>query len=298
VESYLEQRSGLDDPFFLYYSISPPHCPVADGPEEYLNMYSPDEVPLRPNVDLDTPLPNEHYWWRTYRHDFRYYHLHLPYTEELPEGYGLRELIAQYYGMTTWMDAAVGRMLRALDRTGLAENTIVLFTSDHGDNLGSLGLWQKGGPNEESARIPYVWRWPRGLQGGQVPQQAVASLVDIAPTLIELAGGSAPACMGGQSLAPVLGGATEGLSREGAFIECGGSVAIRTATHMCFLPRDHETGALAVTATQFYDLIADPYELNNLAGTDAQQDVRRSLEAQLRAFDEQTPWMTEGETNA
>lgn len=298
VESYLEQRSQTADPFFLYYSISPPHCPVADAPEEYRTMYAPQDIPLRPNVDLSKPLPDEDYWWRVYRHDFRYYHAHLPYTEELPPGYGLREVIAEYYGATTWMDAAVGRMLAALDRTGLADNTIVLFTSDHGDNLGSLGLWQKGGPNEESVRIPFIWRHPQGLSAS-APQQPVASLVDVAPTLIELAGGSVPDCMGGQSLAPVLRGTSDTLARDYAITECGNGLAIRTETHMCFVTRDAQTGQMAPRASLFYDLTSDPYQLSNLADGPQQQDIRERLQAEIQAFNDQTPWLQapEGENH-
>jgi len=201
--------------------------------------------------------------------------------------------------MTTWMDAAVGRMLAALDRTGLAEDTVVVFTSDHGDNLGSLGLWQKGGPNEESTRIPLLWRYPAAWPGGQVAAESVASLVDVAPTLIELAGGTPPDCMAGQSLAPMLRDPTVAPPRTHAFTEGGDGIAVRTRTHMCFVPRDAEAGTVAATATQFFDLTADPYELSNLAGTPEQSSVREALEDEIRACNQQTPWLParEGETH-
>ena len=99
-------------------------------------------------------------------------------------------MIAEYYGLTTWVDDTVGRMLAALDAAGLAEDTIVVFTSDHGDNLGSHGLVQKGSPNEESIRIPLLVRWP-GRTPRSEPAQ-VASLVDLAPTLLSLAGADIP----------------------------------------------------------------------------------------------------------
>jgi choline-sulfatase len=288
VEQFVAARREGDRPFFLYYSISPPHCPVADAPERYLTMYAPEEIPLRPNVDLSRPLDNQEYWFKVYRWDFRYYSLHLPYTEALPEGYDLRRLIAEYYGVTTWMDDAVGRMLAALDRAGLAEDTIVVFTSDHGDNLGSLGLVQKGGPTEESVRIPLLFRHPAGLSPAVVESQ-VAGLVDVAPTLIELAGGTAPAHMAGRNLLPAA--SRPSAARDHAFIEVGSSAAVRTPSHLYFLPRESDGGALAPEPAQFYDLTLDPYQLRNLAGSGEQPDTARHLDQLLRHWDRETPWM-------
>ena len=286
VEEFLGERKDAGRPFFLYYSISPPHCPVADAPEGYLSMYDPAAIPLRPNVDLSRPLNDQDYWYKVYRWDFRHYNLHLPYTERLPVGYDLRRLIAEYYGMTTWMDRAVGRMMAALDRAGLAENTIVVFTSDHGDNLGSLGLVQKGGPTEESIRIPMVIRAP-GVASGTVVGDRVASLVDVAPTLIAAIGEDAPSHMPGQDLlddaAPV---------RDHAVIEIGHGAAVRTPTHMLHLPAEQSSGRLATAPADFYDLTSDPYQLNNLAGTGAQPETARHLDALLREWDERMPWMT------
>ncbi|MBI2298228.1 MAG: sulfatase-like hydrolase/transferase [Armatimonadetes bacterium] len=283
VEQLLAARSGDSEPFFLYYNLSPPHCPVADMPDEYLTMYAPDEIPLRPNVDLSQPLPNQDYWFKVYRYDFRHYMLHLPYADQLPDGYDLRWLIAEYYGMTTWMDAAVGRMLDALDRHGLAENTVVLFTSDHGDNLGSLGRVQKMSANEESIRVPMLLRYPAGLAPA-VAREGVPSLVDVAPTLLELAGVDVPPHMAGQSLLPAARGGR--LERDHAFIEIGKSLAVRTPERLCCLGRD-ASGDLAPQPSELFDLAADPYELRNLAA----EDDGGELVERLHAWDRATPWM-------
>ena len=135
---------------------------MSDAPERYLRMYDPATLPIRPNVDLSQRLVDQDHWFKVYRWDYRYYNFHLPYTEDLPEDFTLRRVIAEYYGMTTWVDDCVGRMLAALEANGLAENTIVVFASDHGDNLGSHGLVQKGNLHEESVRIPLIVRWPAG----------------------------------------------------------------------------------------------------------------------------------------
>ncbi|NSW56613.1 MAG: sulfatase-like hydrolase/transferase [Armatimonadetes bacterium] len=287
VEEFIGARKTAERPFFLYYSISPPHCPVADAPEEYLTMYDPDSIPLRPNVDLSRPLKDQDYWYKVYRWDFRHYNLGLPYADRLPEGYNLRQLIAEYYGVTTWMDRAVGRMLGALERAGLAENTIVVFTSDHGDNLGSLGLVQKGGPNEESIRVPLLMRGP-GVPSGTVIADRVPSLVDIAPTLLNAAGVEQPDHMPGQSLL-----ADRPPVRDYSVIEIGHGAAVRTPTHMLHLPPDHERKGLSTTPDHYFDLTADPYQLHNLAGTDAQSDTARDLAKLLHDWDASTPWMPE-----
>ena len=283
VADYLRGQAGRDRPFFLYYNISPPHCPVADAPEKYLKMYRPEDIPIRPNVDLTKPLKNQDHWFRVYRYDFRYYEFHLPYTEHLPENYDLRALIAEYYGLTTWADDALGTVLRALDDTGLAEDTIVVLASDHGDNLGSLGLVQKGGPNEESIRIPMLFRWPSGAKHGLVAADQVASLVDLMPTLLDLAGGSQQAHTHGVSMASIIRGESDGAARSHAVIETGNGAAVRSADHMYFVRFEEKSRVLSGSPTQFYDLESDPYEMQNLAEEQGDSEIGRALDEILRA---------------
>jgi len=291
VADYLRAQANRDRPFFLYYNISPPHCPLADAPEKYLRMYPPEAVPIRLNVDLTRPLKNQDHWFRVYRYDFRYYELHLPYAERLPENYNLRALIAEYYGLTTWADDALGVVLRALDDTGLGEDTIVVLTSDHGDNLGSLGLVQKGGPNEESIRIPMLIRWLALARSGRVVREQVASLVDLMPTLLELAGGSPQRHVHGCSLAPIVRGESETTARPHAFVEAGNGVGIRTLEHLYFLPFAGNDHALSDRPAQFYCLGSDPYQLDNRAEQERDSAFAKTLDTTLREWDGVTPWM-------
>jgi arylsulfatase A-like enzyme len=332
VEDFLERQACLarqanaDRPFFLYYNISPPHCPMSDAPEKYTTMYRPEEIPIRPNVDLSKRLPDQDHWFKVYRWDYRYYNFHLPYTDHLPEDFALRQVIAEYYGMTTWVDDAVGRMLAALDTNGLAEDTIVVFTSDHGDYLGSHGRVQKGDLHEESVRIPLLVRWPghRGeachgssraapsvaakempvamanadrhaspLVTSAVVTQQVAALVDLAPTLLDLVGAETPSHMHGQSRANVLRGRQSAPTEDSAIIETGRGVGIRTPTQLYSLPFVVGSRQLDETPDMFFDLSADPYQMHNLAGTDDQVDIARDLDRRLRAWDARTPWMGE-----
>ncbi len=290
VETYLTARKTTRQPFFLYYNISPPHCPLSDAPEKYLTMYPPEDVPIRGNVDLQQRLPGQDHWFKIYRWDYRYYNFHLPYTEDLPADYTLRRVIAEYYGLTTWVDDAVGRMLAALESSGLAENTIVVFASDHGDYLGSHNRVQKGDLHEESVRIPYILHWNSGL-GARVVSDQVAGLVDLAPTLLSLAGLEIPGHMHGKDLSPVLRGDAPRLEEAFAFIETARGVGIRTPSHLYGLPFQANNRDLAAAPHYFFDLAHDPVELRNLAGSDEQADLAARLDSALRAWDRRTPWL-------
>jgi arylsulfatase A-like enzyme len=287
LEQFLEGRSEDDKPFFMYYNISPPHCPFGDAPEKYLKMYDPAEVPIRPNVDPDTPLKDQEMWFNIYRWDFRYYTYMLPETTRLPDGYSLRHLTAEYYGLVTWVDDTVGRMLNVLDRTGLAENTIVVFTADHGENLGSLGLVQKGGPNEESIRIPMIVRGPGACRG--VNQSHVGSLVDLAPALLSMSGLEAPSHFQGRDLSPLCRGEACDAPIE-AYVEHGWGATVRTLDQTYHLPCASSQQELADTPGQYYDMNEDPYQMNNLAAAGELPAGAGELDQLLRAWDERTPW--------
>jgi len=291
VEQRIGQCAGSGEPFFLFYNISPPHCPMSDGPERYLTMYRPEDIPIRGNVDLTKPLPDQDHWFKIYRWDYRYYNHHLPYTEDLPPDFTLRRVIAEYYGMTTWVDDAVGRMLAALDRTGLARDTIVLFSSDHGDYLGSHGRVQKGDLHEESIRIPLMVRWPARLRPATVTTQ-VMGLVDVMPTLLGLLGQPVPAHVQGRDLAAVVCAQSPCLAgSEHAVVETGGGAGIRTATHLYGLPFRPRTRELAASPHYVWDVAADPCELRNLAQTGPLPTDMAELDRRLREWDRATPWM-------
>jgi arylsulfatase A-like enzyme len=127
-----------------------------------------------------------------------------------------RDLIARYWGMCSLVDTAVGRILDTLDRTGLADNTIVVFTSDHGDMMSSHNLMGKGVMYEESARVPLLIRTP-----GQTAQQRVTfpvSHVDMVPTLLDLMGQERPDHLEGDTLRPAMEGDGESCRRD-VFVE-------------------------------------------------------------------------------
>ena len=289
VLSYL--AADRNNPFFLYYSISPPHMPLADAPEHYLTMYDPDDMPLRPNVFIDGEMAYDEHWFKVYLWDFLYYSQNLPYTLDLPEGFDLRTLTALYYGLTTWVDDMVGRMMEGLRANGQLDNTIVVFTSDHGDNLGSHHRFNKGLLIEESIRIPMIfhapWLWEPSVSSSQVAQ-----LIDIMPTVLDASGSPIPDHVQGRNLSPVLAGDSPRLDENWGFIETtDGEIGVRTPTHLLGRRTSNSEGGAENRPNCFYDLRDDPYELNDLAGIVEQEQAESELDDLLTAWDQNTPWM-------
>ncbi len=285
VQRFIGERAHSSQPFFLYYSISPPHCPLQDAPDRYLAMYDPDTVTLRANVPQEMPES-----WpeaaRIYRWDYRYYGLRLPYTLDLPVDYDLRRLIANYRGLTTWVDEMLGRLFQSITDAGLDHNTVVVFTSDHGDYLGSHGQFQKHGTREEAVRIPLLMTGP-DIKAATHTEQ-VASTVDIAPTLLELAGLPSAAHFQGISLAPVVRGDQTTLAQNLAVIDTFGPncLAVRTPRHLYTLPYGPGR-TMGTRPVEWFDLHTDPYQLHNRA-EDAEDP---ELDGWLRNWDLSTPWM-------
>ena len=293
----LEQFLGdnRDEPFFLYHNISQPHMPVLDAPDHYKTMYRPDGVPLRDNVWNDGRLAHDEKWYRIYAYDFLYYQQHLPYTEELPDGFDLRDLTAHYYGMTTWADDQLGHLMRLLEANGLSDNTIVVFTSDHGDSLGSHDLFNKGYLYEESIRIPVIVHWPGGLAPRCVTSQ-VTSLVDVMPTLLALAGVDTPAAVQGTDVSPVVTGDAQTVGENLAFIETSGAdIGVRTLTHLHGISKatdgTRRTTHIKDPDYMLFDLPTDPFQENNLAKTDKAGETAAGLRERLIQWDRETPWL-------
>jgi hypothetical protein len=178
-----------DRPFFLAVGFYRPHTPYV-SPSPYFDRYDPVEMPVVHGWEEDQrDLPQDALGSHKAEHD--------KLTDDLR-----RQALQAYFAAVTFMDAQVGRVLDALDELGLTENTIVVFTSDHGYHLGEHGLWQKMSLFEESARVPLIIAGP-GVAPGGVAESPVG-LIDLYPTLAEMCGVSAPDNLQGQSLVPML----------------------------------------------------------------------------------------------
>jgi arylsulfatase A-like enzyme len=179
-----------DRPFFLAVGFYRPHTPYV-APRPYFEPYPPEDMPLVSGVEEDVQdLPPLALGSHKRDHD------------RLDDN--LRsQAIQAYFASITFMDAQVGKVLNALDRLGLADNTIVVFTSDHGYHLGEHGLWQKMSLFEQSARVPLIMAGPGIAARGGVAETPVG-LIDLYPTLAEMCAVKAPGNLQGQTLLPIL----------------------------------------------------------------------------------------------
>ncbi len=260
----LEKYAKSGEPFFLRIDFSAPHPPYI-VPEPYASMYDPADVVL------DASVTEEDFAGKPYAH------------EEQTRRWGTRNLtedewrriVARYYGLVTMVDDAVGRILERLRGLGLEDDTLVIFTSDHGDATGSHRMFDKGYCGyEEQFHIPLILRGP-GIPAGSVCDEWITSL-DLMPTIVEAAGQVLPAGLeiDGESLLPVF---REGasLGRDSIFAEFHGMQYGLCSLRMARDER-HKYVLNANDRPELYDLQEDPCELRNLAGArEAAEDERR-----------------------
>lgn len=271
-----------DRPFFLALGFFRPHTPYV-APKAYFDLYPEADMPVVSGVAEDQKdLPKAALG--SYKKE----------QDKLTDALR-RQAVQAYFASITFLDAQVGQVLDALKRLGLEENTIVVFTSDHGYHLGEHGLWQKQSLFEESARVPLIIAAPGIAKAGGVAGTPVG-LVDVYPTLAALAGVKRPDNLQGQNLEPVLreptapgrGWALSQVVRGGGFNRMGAAPAVGDNGQRIFgyslrTPRwrytewDEGRGG-----KELYDHEADPRELTNLADQPAQAGVVEDLSVRLR----------------
>ena len=185
-----------DKPWFLAAGFYRPHTPYV-APKAYFDQYDVNAVPLPRHSDDDAAMQPR-----------AAYQSGQKITESMTDAQR-REAIRAYHASISFMDVQVGRILDGLDAIGEADNTIVVFTSDHGYHLYDHNLWQKRSLFEASARVPLIISAP-GMDAAGESSDALAGLIDLYPTLAELAGLEPPEYLDGTSLVPVLGDAAAG----------------------------------------------------------------------------------------
>jgi len=253
-------------PFFLQCSFPDPHHPFTP-PGKYWDMYAPDDVALPPSFHRDATPPPHLQWLRAQR-DAGTAVKHTPaiFACNAREA---QEAIALNYGAIANIDHHVGRVLTALRDTGLADNTVVLFTSDHGDYLGDHQLLLKGPIHYRGlTRVPFIWADPAAQTQGISNEQALASTIDIAPTILARAGVTPFNGIQGQSLLPLIQGQAAAL-RDALMLEEENQRVILgfTSRTRCrtLLADDHRLTIYDGAAWgELYDLAADPLESRNL----------------------------------
>jgi len=262
----IDYLSGVGDrPFVAHLSLLRPHPPFV-APEPYNALYDPAAVPgFRRAASADDEA-RQHPWlaWRLTQRQHRA-------TDNEPR---LRRLKAVYFGLMSRVDAEIGRLMAFLDASGLAERTLVIFTSDHGEELGDHWLIGKGGYFDGSYRIPLIVRDPRpgAARGARVDR--FTENVDIMPTLLEAIGAPVPRQCDGRSLAPFLAGAPPADWREAAhwefdFRDPGAEAALGLSADECVLNvvrgARYKYVHFAALAPLLFDLECDPGETTNLA---------------------------------
>jgi choline-sulfatase len=257
-------------PFFLLVSLTHPHDPYAIT-QEYWDRYDHDAI----NMPTVAPLPVD----TLDPHSRRVRDMCAMDEYELTEAH-VRNARHAYYGAISYVDDKVGQLLRGLKASGLSDDTIVLFVSDHGDMLGERGLWYKMTFFEWSARIPMIFHAPGRFAPHRVAKHV--SLVDLLPTLLDLAGeGSSPPFadrVDGHSLVPLLHSDEHGWPD----IVCGEYLGESAASPVLMVRSGRYKYLYSEPdPDQLYDLSADPHELENLAGRVEFQEVRQAFQAEI-----------------
>ena len=271
---FLKDRRAEDPPFFYFLGYKAPHFPLI-APRKYWRKYR-GKVPM-PNLPAGSVASQP----------LNYHHLRRAFgvVDTNPDQVRLgREL---YYALVSWMDNEVGRVMSALGRSEVADNTVVIFTSDHGENKGDHHLWWKNCMYEQSARVPLLVRWPRRWKGGQVRRGACSTL-DVVQSILDLGGANTPSDFDGHSLLPWLDNKQHSwrdlaVSEYYSHHDCSGFSMIRSGTHTSVYHT--EINARYGAERELYDLSSDPGEFNNLAaGQSALCDrLHRAMVAELGA---------------
>lgn len=265
------RAAGDVTPFALTVGWLLPHAPYVCSPELYAEYEG--RVPP-PRLGVPDPEHPHFAWWRENRD-----------IADASEAEVMRARTA-YYGLVTALDAMVGRVLAALDEAGLAETTCVVYTSDHGDQIGERGLWWKQTFYEESAGVPLIFRWPGHAPAGQRRGQVV-NLTDLAPTFCDLAGTAPLPQADGDSLLPLLAdpaapwldetvseyvsdgvpGWTGGRMVASRMLRCGRWKLVYHHGH----------------PDQLFDLETDPDEMHDLSGRAEYAALQRQMRARVLA---------------
>ena len=261
-------RYSEDAPFFLVISFTHPHSPFTTT-AHYWDKYRHDDIDMPSVGAIPVEELDEHSRWLHYAHGT---HLNTV-TEE-----HLRTARHAYYGMCTYVDDKVGRIMDAMRATGLADDTIVVFISDHGEMLGERGMWYKQTFFEWSTRVPMIVSQPGTFAPGRVSE--LVSLVDLLPTLVDLAGDGAPPeavdPLDGNSLTGLLGGSRDGWPNQ-VISEYTGE-GIRAPCRMV------RRGRFKYMYTHgfpgmLYDLEADPLEIANLVDRPDMAQIAQEMHA-------------------
>lgn len=262
----IDQLNG-EDPFFIWANFWGPHTPCLI-PEPYFSMYDPAAIPEHPS----------------YRETFE----NKPYRQQLIErmwglgdyGWaGFQEIAARYFGHVTLIDDQVGRIVAHLEKLGILDNTIIIFTADHGDCLGAHKLIEKGEfMYDEIYRIPLVVAHPNCEQPNSVNDDFIY-LQDLTATFIDISGQPVPDALDGQSCLPAMQGNPVPNGRHDIY--CVFHRHFTLAEQRMVRTRTHQFTFNSGDQGELYDLVQDPYQLKNVYGQPEYKAVQQDLMARM-----------------
>jgi arylsulfatase A-like enzyme len=265
-----EHKNG---PFFIAAGFYRPHTPYV-APKKYFDLYPLESIDL-PELSDDDRSRTPAMAYRSAKAE-----------QETMTDRQRREAMQAYWASITFMDAQVGRVLNALDRLGLADNTVIVMTSDHGYHTYQHGLWQKMSLFENAARVPLIIAAPRAAGNGRATA-SLAELVDLYPTLADLCGLMPPEYLDGKSQRPALNDPSRSVKdaaytqiRRGANAD---GYSVRTDRWRYTVWNDGRDGE------QFYDMRSDPGETRNLAADPAQAANVTKLKQLVRQYAANAP---------
>ncbi len=262
----LQQRARTQKPFFLAVGFVRPHVPLV-APRDSFNGYDAKamQLPELYKDDLDDiPASAKH------QTNEQKYKMPTPNQKKVLRG---------YYASVTYMDKQVGRLLDEIDNLGLRDNTIIVFVSDHGYHLGEHTMWQKMSLFEESIRTPLIVSSPN-QKCVNTKSNDIVELLDIFPTLTELAGLNTPGNLQGQSFANLLHNPGSSHNRKDAFIQVGNSFCLRTERWAYMMYNDKKNKAIE---HMLYDMEIDSKQYTNLSGNPEYHDIENTLQKRLYA---------------
>lgn len=265
----IDELSG-DEPFFIWANFWGPHTPCL-VPEPYFSMYDPADIPEHPS----------------YRDDLS----DKPYRQQLIErmwglgdyGWeGFQQIGARYFGHATFIDDMVGRIVDKLSESGLIDDTLILYTADHGDCMGAHRLIEKGEfMYDEIYRIPLIAAHPDCVAPGSVNDDFIY-LHELAPTFIEAAGLPDPEQMDGHSFLSAVEGNPAPSEREEVY--CVFHRHFTNAEQRMVRTRTHQLTFNSGDPGELYDLVADPYQIENVYGQPEYEAVRQDLMARMERY--------------
>jgi choline-sulfatase len=264
-----KRKAARDEPWFIYCGTLGPHDPYC-VPQRFLELYR--DVPVELPPSFDDRMTDKPALYRRTRSRF---------DQLTPDEH--REAIRHYWAFCSYEDWLFGQLLQALEASGQAEDTLVLYCSDHGDYAGEHGLWCKGLPCFRGAyHVPMIARWPAFVQKPGRIVESFASLTDVAPTVREIVGTAHGAKTSGRSLLPWLRGEEPAQWRSALYTQTNGNE--QYGIQRSVMTERYKYVHNGFDFDELYDLEQDPHELTNLATDPAYEPVVRDLCGRMWAF--------------